>query len=137
MSRILQSTEDPTIMGRSSAVQLRGKKQETIWFISVYGVSQDTLLGLQTSYAQQHEMLLDADVQDPRPKRHFVVNLTKFITDITKKNEHVILALDANKVLSLSSQPASLLSRETLASRMYTNINMSHGGTRPTRNNTK
>ena len=92
-------------MGRWSAVQLRGKKQEKIWFISAYRVSQDTLPGPHIAYAQQHKMLLDADVQDPRPKRQFIIDLTKFITDITKKHEHVILALDANEVLEPAGVP--------------------------------
>ena len=50
-------------------------------------------------------MQLDANVQDPRPKRQFVVDLMKFITDMTKKNEHTILALDANEVLEPAGVP--------------------------------
>ena len=97
-------------MGRWSAVQIQGKQQGKIWFISAYRVSQDTLPGPQTAYAQQNKMMLDADIQDPRPKRHFVTDLKKFITDINKQKEHVILALDANEVLESAGVPVKTIS---------------------------
>ena len=50
VSRILQSTEDSSNMGHWSAVQLQGKQQGKILFISAYRVSQNTLPGSQTAY---------------------------------------------------------------------------------------
>ena len=50
-------------------------------------------------------MMLDDDVQDPRPKGQFVIDLTKFITDITNNKEHIILTLEANEVLEPAGVP--------------------------------
>ena len=97
--------------------------------------------GPQTAYSQQHIMLLDANVQDPRQKRQVVVDLKKFITDITKKHEHVILALDANKVLEPAGVPVkptsiNALQRDCGLQDVYEYQHESRGAL-PAKNNTK
>ena len=85
-------------------------------------------------------MLLDADIQDPRPRRQFIIDLTKFITDITKRHEHVILALDANGVLeptgvSVKSTSITALQRACGLQDVYEYQHESRG-TRLARNST-
>ena len=43
--------------------------------------------------------MLDDIIQDQRTKRRFATDITRLIKDITDKNEHTILGLDANEVL--------------------------------------
>ena len=43
--------------------------------------------------------MLDGNIQYPQPKRHCLTNLTRFIKDITNKNEHISIGLGDNEVL--------------------------------------
>ena len=61
---------------------------------------QDTLPGPLTAYTQQYNILHDADDLDPRPRRQFIIDLTK---EINKKqaigNLQIIVGIDANEII--------------------------------------
>ena len=76
-----------------------GKAGRIILIISAYRVSQKSLPGPTTAYAQQYQMLLDKDYTNLQPRAQFIKNLTLFIQEARERQKQIILALDANKEL--------------------------------------
>jgi len=93
----LTTEVDPTKMGRWSCVNLRGKKEKIISIYSAYRVPQDILPGHLTAYAQQYNHLHEADDPDPRPRRQFIIDLTREIKQkLASGNYQIILGIDVN-----------------------------------------
>ena len=85
-------------MGRWTCCNMRGRKDNIVSIYSAYKVTQDSLPGDHTTYAQQYKSMLDAGHTDPYPRRQFITDLMAEIKSKQADNHHqIILALDVNK----------------------------------------
>ena len=100
--RIVDSGSDE--LGRWSWQKMLGKSGKIILIISAYRVSQTSLPGPTTAYAQQYQMLLDKDKTNPQPKTQFIQDLIPFIQQAKERQEQIILALDANEEILSEDQ---------------------------------
>ena len=101
--RIMNSRSDA--QGRWSWQKMLGKEGEIILIISAYRVSQKSLPGPMTAYTQQYHMLLDKDNTNPQPQTQFIKDLIPFIQQARKRQEQIIIALDANEEILPEDQP--------------------------------
>lgn len=101
--RIVDSRSDA--QGRWSWQKMLGKGGKIIMIISAYRVSQKSLSGPTTAYAQQYKMLLDKDNINPQPRTQFIKDLIPFLQQAIKRQELIILALDANEELLTEENP--------------------------------
>jgi hypothetical protein len=105
-SRVIEKGSDPYGMGRWSYVLMRGKDGKRILIVTAYRVCVQTVSssGPTTSTSQQHRYLSkefrEANSMDnPQPRKQFIVDLQAWLEHKNKAGCFIILALDANEGL--------------------------------------
>ena len=91
------SGTDKTGMGRYSWVTLQGKEKRKITLISAYRVCHTSNSGPFTTHSQQCHILALRGQTNPDPRKELIQDLTKFIKNLIKKGNQIILSIDANE----------------------------------------
>jgi len=106
-SRILEKGMDPFGLGRWSYFILRGESGIKVLLITAYRVCVQSpmLSGPKTSTSQQFRKLSEKHrsaeyVDDPVPRRQFVIDLHAWIQHMQRTSHNIILCIDANEAIS-------------------------------------
>jgi hypothetical protein len=106
-SRVIEHGIDPYGLGRWSFLVLRGKGGIKILIVTAYRACQQTIqsVGHKTATAQQFRALSktfrDADLlDDPVPRKQFIVDLQAWIEHKVAEGYQIILGIDANEPYS-------------------------------------
>ena len=100
-------------LGRWTYFIIQGKNNKKVAFITAYRVSQNSVPGDDTVYAQQYRLLRRQNIMNPKPKKVFDDDLCQLLTDWKNANIDIVLMIDANaeitdKQLQKISQSAQL-----------------------------
>ena len=96
--RVKQIGQDPSGMARWSFVSISGK-DTTLTIISAYRVCQKRISGTgpSTAYMQQWNKLRQLGHTNPNPRKAFIEDISRQITEWQEENHSIILMIDANE----------------------------------------
>ena len=86
-------------MGRWTWQKLRGKGENIITQITAYRVPEESPSGSTMAYMLQWDHILAKGIENPDLKQQILKDLEDFINKLRKKEESIILALDAKEPL--------------------------------------
>ena len=91
--------KDPSGMGRWSYMGLEGKTGKELLVLTAYRVSQVSMPqhGEGTTYHQEHMITSKTGNTNPNPRKHFILDMIKFIQDHQGRGREILLMLDANE----------------------------------------
>ena len=90
------SGNDARGLGRWSFSIINGKQQHKLVLITAYRLSQDTIPGDDTIYAQQYRILRRQQIHNPKPKKIFDDDLCKQLNRWSQLKYDILLMIDAN-----------------------------------------
>ena len=108
-SRYQSQFSDP--LGRWCSLSLTGKHGRTICFITVYQVVDHDTAGPYTVYQQQLSLLKLADRLD-KPRRAFIVDLSKYVDSLATPDTEIILMGDLNEVVGFDGSGFSKITSD-------------------------
>jgi hypothetical protein len=117
-SRIIAQINDPRQMGRWSGQTFRLKAAKTLSVITAYRpCKKNNTNNKSTSmatYRQQTVMLTEEGYSNPDPRKIFIQDITKTITELEQcANNYIVLMLDANENINDSEGGIRSLLRDT------------------------
>ncbi len=93
--------QDPHGLGRWSYLELEGKNDKQIVFVTGYrSCNQPTRLGLSTYHDQQYRLLLQSGKVNPNPREQFLDDIIHQIKTWRLQRKAVLLCMDANDDVS-------------------------------------
>ena len=103
-SKCNSTYKDPHDMGRWSGLRIQGKKGRKISIITAYRTPKSKNTQTSTFHSQQMAIMATKGMENPKPRKQIIEDLSDLIKDIRKDPLHkVILAIDANEQLTTNS----------------------------------
>jgi len=101
-ARVTATGSDDTGMGRWTYHELIGKRHKRYLIVTAYRVgNQRPVIGTNTAYTQQYNILLSKNQLDPDPRESFVQDIIAFVNRWQTTHD-ILLCLDANDSTSES-----------------------------------